>query len=610
MSRPKPVSVRPLPVAGEKAFYRLAVILMIVGVLYWAQTVILPLALAVLFAFALTPVADWLERRGLGRVPAALVSTAAIIAVMGGVLTIAERQTEQLVSDLRGDVYRENITRKLDPILDLANRLDKVLSEVAPRAQSKPPGESPVPTDPPTPVVLKQPGPGILGWLPSLARPVAEVGATLLLVAVLTVFMLVQRETTRDRVIGLARRRQLAMTTRALDDAAHRVGRFLLLQAATNAAMGLIVGVGLSLIGVPYPALWGLLTAALRFLPYVGIWLSALFPFCLALAVFPGWGPALLVLALYGGFDVVMTNVVEPLLFGHGTGVSSMALVLAAVFWAFLWGPVGLLLAVPLTVCLVVLGEHVPSLSFIRILLGDAPAVDPGVLFFHRALVGDYDGAAVLIGDQSNTPLVEVYGQVLLPALVQAKMERERGNLDTDEERRVYRTARAVISGGLAPRRPTESGAEAAEGAGPVVIGCAAHGFPDRVAIGMLRDLVVGAGGEMVVVPTAQLAAEVARRVQSGRIVTVCIAALAPGGLSRAARLCERVRGGKTGPRVVIGRWGFEPDVNSAEKFLKVAGAGSVTRTLAETLHEVGPEEPSAPPPEPVPARRPAPVGA
>ncbi|QJW93292.1 AI-2E family transporter [Frigoriglobus tundricola] len=610
MSRPKPVSVRPLPVAGEKAFYRLAVILMIVGVLYWAQTVILPLALAVLFAFALTPVADWMERRKFGRVPAALLSTAAVIALIVGVLTIAERQTEQLVNDLRGDVYRENVTRKLDPILDLINRLDKVESQVTPAPQPKPPGEPPKPSDPPTPVVLKQPGPGIIGWLPSLARPVAEVAATLLLVAVLTVFMLVQRETTRDRVIGLARRRQLAMTTRALDDAAHRVGRFLLLQAATNAVMGLIVGVGLGLIGVPYPALWGMLTAALRFLPYVGIWLSALFPFCLALAVYPGWGPALLVLALYGGFDLVMTNAVEPLLFGHGTGVSSMALVLAAVFWAFLWGPVGLLLAVPLTVCLVVLGEHVPSLSFLRTLLGDAPAVDPGALFFHRALVGDYDGAAVLIGEQSGTPLVEVYGQVLLPALVQAKMERERGNLDTDEERRVYRAARAVLSGVLATRRPTESGADAAKGAGPVVIGCAAHGLPDQVAVGMLRDLVVGAGGEMVVVPSTKLAAEVASRVQAGRVVTVCIATIAPGGLSRAARLCEQVRAGKTGSRVVVGRWGFEPDENAAEKFLKSSGASLLTRTLAETLHEVAPEARPALPPEPLPALRPAPVGA
>ena len=353
-----------------------------------------------------------------------------------------------------------------------------------------------------------------------------------------------------------------------------------------------------------------MLTASLRFLPYVGIWLSALFPFCLALAVFPGWGPALLVLALYGGFDIVMTNVVEPLLFGHGTGVSSMALVLAAVFWAFLWGPIGLLLAVPLTVCLVVLGEHVPSLSFIRILLGDAPAVDPGALFFHRALVGDYDSAAVLIGEQSNAPLVEVYGQVLLPALVQAKMERERGNLDTVEERRVYRTARAVLSGVLAARRPTELSADAVEGPGPVVIGCAAHGLPDQVTIGMLRDLVVGAGGEMVIVPASKLVEEVARRVRAGRVATVCIATIAPGGLSRAARLCEQMRAGKTGSRVVIGRWGFEPDVNSAEKFLKSAGASLVTRTLAETLHEVGPDEPSAPPPEPVTALRPASIGA
>ena len=471
MSRPKPVSVRPLPVAGEKAFYRLAVILMIVGVLYWAQAVFLPLALAILFAFALTPVARWLERRRVGRVPAALLSTAAAIGLIAGVLAITEQQTERLIVDLRGDTYQKNIARKLDPVLALIHRLDRMEDEVSPQPPPKPTGEPPKPTDPPTPVLVKS-GTGVLGWLPSLARPLAEVVTTLLLVAVLTVFMLIQRQTTRDRLIGLARRRQLTMTTRALDDAAHRVGRFLLLQAATNATMGLIMWVGLSLIGVPYAALWGLLTAGLRFLPYVGIWLSALFPFGLALAVSPGWGPAVLVLALYGGFDAVMSNVVEPLLFGHGTGVSSLALLLAVVFWAFLWGPVGLLVAVPLTVCLVVLGEHIPSLGFLRTLLGDAPEVDPGTLFFHRALVGDYDGAAVLIGEQADTPLAEVYGNVLLPALAQAKAERERGSLDPEEERRVYRGARAVLVGVLAARRPSASGTP-----GPVVIGCAAQGW-------------------------------------------------------------------------------------------------------------------------------------
>jgi predicted PurR-regulated permease PerM/mRNA-degrading endonuclease toxin of MazEF toxin-antitoxin module len=582
MSHPKPISVRPLPVAGEKAFYRLAVILMVVGVLYWARAVFLPLGLAVLFAFALTPVAGWLERRHLGRVLAALLSTVAVIGAVVGVLVVAEQQTERLILDLREDVYQKNIARKLEPILDLVHRLDRVEEAVNPEPPPKPAGEPPKPTDPPTPVLVKQSGAGVLGWLPSLAQPVAEVGATLLLVAVLTVFMLVQRETTRDRLLGLARRRQLTMTTRALEAAAHRVGRFLLLQAATNTTMGLIVGVGLALIGVPYPVLWGMLTAGLRFLPYAGIWLSALFPFGLALAVFPGWGPAILVIALYGGFDALMTNVVEPLLFGHGTGVSSLALLMAAVFWAFLWGPVGLLLAVPLTVCVVVLGEYVPSLEFLRTLLGEAPDVDTGALFFHRALVGDYDGAAVLIGEMADTPLAEVYGQVLLPALAQAKTERNRGDLDFDKERRVYRAARSVLTGVLAARRPAVTDAPKL-----FVIGCAAEGAGDRLALGMLRDLVTEAGGEMAVVPATKLAAEIEGRMRGGRPFTVCVAALAPGGLSRSARLCEQVRAVKTGVRVVVGRWGAEPEAEAAEKLLRSAGATQVTWTLSETLKEV-----------------------
>lgn len=596
MSRPKPVSVRPLPVAGEKAFYRVGLILMVVGALYWAQAVFLPLALAVLFAFALTPVAGWLERRRLGRILAALISTATVITLVAGILTVAEQQTERLVLDLRGETYQKNIAHKLAPLLELVHRLDRVETAVTPE---KPPTEPPKPTDPPLPVLVKQSGSGVLGWLPSLARPLMEVVATLLLVAVLTVFMLVQRDTTRDRLLGLANRRQLTTTTRALDAAAHRVGRFLLLQAATNAVMGLIVGVGLALIGVPYPALWGMLTAALRFLPYIGIWLSAVFPFGLALAVFPGWGPALLVVALYGGFDVVMSNVVEPLLFGHGTGVSSLALLMAAVFWAFLWGPVGMLLAVPLTVCLVVLGEHIPSLGYLRTLLGDTPEVDPGTLFFHRALVGDYDGAAVLIGEQADTPLAEVYEKVLLPALAQAKAERERAGLESDEMRRVYRTVRSVLAGVLAARRPGD-----VVSSGPVVIGCAADGGWDRIALGLFRDLVMEAGGELVIVAPAKLAAEIEERKAPGLVV--CIAALAPGGLSRAAQLCQQVRTGKSGARVIVGRWGNEADTPAAEKLLRSAGATRVTWTLAETLQEVAPVEKAAT----VPATGPVPVNA
>jgi predicted PurR-regulated permease PerM len=598
MSRAKPVSVRPLPVAGEKSFYRLAAILMIVGVLYWAQAVFLPLALSVLFAFALAPVAGWLERRHLGRVPSALLATGAAISLVAGVLVVAERQAERLALDLRGDAYQENIARKVNPVRELVHRLDRAVAAVT---SAPPADEPPKPADTP-PVLVQQPDAGVVGWLPSLARPLAEVVATLLLVAVLTGFMLVQRRTTRDRLLGLARRRQLTTTTRALDDAAHRVGRFLLLQAATNAAMGLIVGAGLALIGVPYAALWGLLTAALRFLPYVGIWAAALFPFGLALAAFPGWWPALLVLALYGGSDLVMTNVVEPLLFGHGTGVSPLALLMAAVFWAFLWGPVGLLLAVPLTVCLVVLGEHIPSLGYLRTLLGEAPAVDPGTLFFHRALVGDADGAAVLIGEQADAPLAEVYERVLLPALTQAKAERAGGGLDAEEERRVYRAVREVLAGVLAGRRPT---GPAGGATGPVVIGCAAHGAGDRIALGMLRDLVAEAGGELVVVSSVRLAAEVESRKRRDRPVAVCIAAVAPGGLSGAARLCERLRAENAGARVVVGRWGSEPEPEAAERLLRSAGAAQVTWTLTETLSEIAHSDR----PLPTSAPRPAPVG-
>jgi predicted PurR-regulated permease PerM len=506
--------------------------------------------------------------------------------MIAGFLVVAEHETERLILDLRNDPYQSNLTRKFDPILELVHRLDRLETTVAPENQPKSTAEPPKSTDTPPAVFVKQSGVSVIGWLPTLARPVVEVAATLLLVAVLTVFMLVQRDTTRDRLIGLAHRRLLTTTTRALDDAAHRVGRYLLLQAATNAAMGLIVWIGLSAIGVPYPALWAMLTAVLRFLPYIGVWFSALFPFGLALTIYPDWTPALLVVVLYAVSDLIMSNVLEPLLFGHGTGVSSLALLIAAVFWAYLWGPIGLLLAVPLTVCLVVLGEHIPSLAFLRTLLGNVPAIELGTLFFHRAIVGDQDGAAVLLADERETPLADLYERVLLPALSQAKTEREHGSLEAEEERRVYRTTRAVLNGVLAARRPEQIPGEPTEA---IVLGCAAEGIADRTALVMLRDLVAEAGHEFVATSASRLLGEAGERVRAGRAVTVCIVALAPGGLSRTARLCEQLRASKLKVPVVIGRWGEESNAALAEKFLRSAGATQVIWFPRDTLEALAP---------------------
>lgn len=613
---PSPPSRPPVvkPVPGQRTFYRLGTILLVVGVLFWAKSILIPIALAVLLAFALSPLAVWLEARGLGRVPGSLLVSVAALGLLGGLGSVAVSQGRQLAADFEKTEYADNLRAKFGPVLGLVDKLEHLGEQTGADPAEKPGGvpadpANPVPGQPitgekaPVPVtVVPAKGAKALEWLPSLALPAAEGLATALLVAVLTIFLLIQREGMRDRLLALAGRRQLTTTTRALEDAGRRVSKYLLLQACTNAAMGAVAAVGLYLIGVPYAALWGLLTAVLRFVPYIGIWLSALFPLTLALAHFPGWTAAALVLAVYAGFDLVLTNVVEPLLFGHGTGVSAVALLVAAAFWAFLWGPVGLLLAVPLTVCLVVLGEHVPSLQFLRTLLGEEAQVDPAARFFHRVLSRQPDEAAMLVGEQAaGRPLLDVYDDVILPAVAQAKTEHDRGDLSADDEREFYRTARRVMNGVLSGTRVEAGAADAPDGDARAV-GCSTKGEADRLALYMLRDVARPAGCEVDIVPASKLVEAVAARVGQGEDVSACVGAVSPGGLAQAAGLCKELRRRFPKLQVVVGRWGVTEDRAGTEKFLRDAGATAVTWQLRETVAAVAP----AGPPRAEPAAGPA----
>ena len=581
---------------GQRVFYRLGTAVLAVGILFWAKAVLIPVALAVLLAFALSPLAGWLERRGAGRVTGALLVSAVALTLLTGLGWVAVVQVRNLSVEI--PKHGPELAAKFDPLLRITDKLGGSSTPTEAEAETKP-NPSPQPPEliakakstPPVPVtIVKSQGAGVMEWLPSVAAPAAELLATSLLVAVLTIFLLIQRESVRDRVLALAGRRGLTATTRALEDAGHRVSRFILLQASTNATMGAIVACGLWAIGVPYAALWGLLTAALRFVPYIGIWVSALFPFALAVAVFPGWGAALGVLALYGISDGIMSNAVEPLLFGHGTGVSSLALLIAAAFWAFLWGPVGLLLAVPLTVCLVVLGEHVPSLKFLQTVLGDEPQVDPAARYFHRVLSRESDEAAVLIGEQAaGRPLLEVYDEVLLPTLAQAKTERDRGELTAAEERAFYRVTRDVLVGVLAAQRVETGAGDQPSRPAVRVIGCSTKGEADRLALGMLRDVARPAGCEVEVVPAAKLVAVAQERANHGDHVVVCIGAVSPGGLAQAAGLIKQVKARVKDVKVLVGRWGMSGDHRETERFLMDAGATKVTWKLRETLAEFAP---------------------
>jgi hypothetical protein len=264
------------------------------------------------------------------------------------------------------------------------------------------------------------------------------------IIVVFVIFFLVQREDLRDRLIRLAGSTDLRRTTAAIDDAGHRLSRYLLAQSALNAAFGITIGIGLAVIGVPNPVLWGILATVLRFVPYIGAIIAAAFPLALAVAVDPGWTTLILTGALFLVVELIVGQVVEPLLYGHSTGISPVAVVVAAMFWTWLWGPIGLLLSTPLTVCLDVLGRHVDRLRFLDVILGSRPALTPAQSFYHRILSGSPDEAFEQAEDMLKTKsLSNYYDEVAIEGLRLAELDARRGVLDLNSSQRI----RAAVEG-------------------------------------------------------------------------------------------------------------------------------------------------------------------
>jgi predicted PurR-regulated permease PerM len=343
------------------------IVALVVAGLYWLQAVLIPLALAVLLTFLLSPVVGTLQRRGLGRVPAVLVTVLLALSILGAMGWTLTRQLVTLADEL--PQYSLNIHHRIANLRGAnkggsLEKVQKTVEDVVGEIQKT--EKVGVTRQKPIAHVLEPPS--SLALLPTLLQALASA----VVVTVLMIFMLLERRELRDRVILLIGYRRMTATTRVLDEAGARISRYLLMQSTINGSFGVAVGLGLFLIGVPYAVIWGSLAAALRFIPYVGTFVAALLPLALSLAVFPGWLQPALVVGLFLVLDVVI-SIVEPWLYGQSAGVSQVALLIAVIFWAWLWGPVGLLLATPLTVCLIVLGKHLPAGGFIVVLMGDRP---------------------------------------------------------------------------------------------------------------------------------------------------------------------------------------------------------------------------------------------
>jgi hypothetical protein len=382
-----------------------------------------------------------------------------------------------------------------------------------------------------------------------------------------------------------------------VDDAGHRISRFLLMQLVVNGAYGMTMALGLFLVGVEYALLWGFLAATLRYIPYIGAWMAAVPPIILSLAMDEGWARPFMVVGLVLLMELMTSNVIEPWLYGQSMGVSEVALLVAAAFWTFLWGPIGLVLSSPLTVCLVVLGKYVPQLEFFDVLLGDEPALEPHVSFYQRLLARDQDEATHIVLAQAETqPLETVYDQFLITALSLAKCDRENDDLTDRDEQFIVRAIREIVEDLGEPIAQLEAKAIPISAGPPenairtgkgFVLACPAQGATDQLALEMLRRLLDPAKWDMQVVPVDTLAAELVELAAQHADGIVCIGSLAPGGLAHTRYLCKRLRAHLGNVKILVGRWGFKGDVQQAQEKLYQAGADHVEATLAESRNHL-----------------------
>lgn len=560
-------------------------VILIVAVLHFAKPVLVPIALALLLTFVLAPVVGKIQSFGPRRFYAVLMTVSLVVTVGGSLGWGLATQIRSLIAEL--PKHKDQIREKVERLRGSGSGPFSELVAMAQEMAGQPSttlgdARASSPDDPPQgnqekPVVVVQGSESQAMRLVEALVPLLQPLATLGMVAILVVFMLVNREDLRDRLLGLVGHGRISATSRAMGDAAERVGRYLLSLLAVNVSFGIAFAIGLSLIGLPYAFLWGVLAATMRFIPFLGTGLAASLPILWSVALSPGWGQPLSVLGYFVALSVTVSQVVEPLLFGRGTGVSPIALLIAASFWAWLWGPIGLLLATPMTVCLVVLGQHVPRLEFLSLLLGNTPALPPPAMLYERLFA--HDG---LEAEERITNYAALHGpeaafdQMVIPSLRLMRRDRTAGAMQADGEDFAIATVRDIVARIDIPDSP--SSVDPAK----TILACPAHHAAEEATIDMLGRLLARDGVRVEAQTTRALPVDIVERVAETRPAAVFIAVLPPGGLPQTAFLCRILHKRYPTLKIVVGWLGRERNFDRLLVKLRKAGASYVTTSLQQ----------------------------
>ena len=444
------------PQARRITLPRLATIVGVAAVLHLGQEVFLPLAIAMLLTFALSPAVSAFRKRGAPLTASVLVVAFLAFSAIAAFSLVVAGQLSGLARDLPS--FQQNILTKLEGLkaqggenglvarlTDMAGAINDEITTALPAEGEGAAATPAAPNGPMQVEVVERQSP--LDMLVNLVGPIISPIATAGLVVVLVIFMLLEREELRDRFIRLIGSNDLHRSTQVLEDAGSRVANYLLIQLLVNVIYAVPIGIGLWVIGVPNALLWGMLTLVLRFVPYIGSVLSAAFPLFLAFAVSPDWDALLWTAALFLVVELATSNIIEPWLYGSRTGVSPLAIIVSAIFWTWIWGPLGLVLSTPLTVCLVVLGRHIPQFELFDILFGDEPVLAPHARLYQRWLAGDSIESTFRAEEALEEEwLSDYYAQTALPALMLAQADWSRGVLTTPQEERLASTAMAMVA--------------------------------------------------------------------------------------------------------------------------------------------------------------------
>jgi predicted PurR-regulated permease PerM len=620
--------------AGEP----LLLIGVIILVLYFARTLLIPLAFAVVFNFLLAPAVSLLVRWRVKRGAAILLVILIFFSGFAGVSWVVTRQLVHVVETLPD--YRTNIEDRFNelhtPLGGAAGRAISSLEEMglelssgsnplaaaeqihmaerkaarrrgvkgaAPTAtdQAALPGTpgSPAAATPasPTPVQVIQPPESPIAYLGDLFLPILRPVGMAAIVFVFTIYILIHREELRNRLLMLAGMGHLNLMSQALKDAAERISRYLVMQFLVNGCFGLLFGLGLFALGVPDATLFGTIAALLRIVPYAGVLVSGSLPLIFSFAISTSWKQPIGILAVFLVIEMTTTYVVEPWLYGSKTGVSSLALLASAIFWSTLWGLPGLVLSTPLTVCLIVMGRHVPQMSFLHVLLGDDAELAPEARFYER-LLGMDQAECRLIADKfvEGKPLVDLYEGMMLPALSLAKQDRQKGGLDDARGQFVFMSTAELLAEFSEYKDPHAQSSTAA--VAPVaasrehyrhfpVVCVAASDEADELSATMLAQLLEQSGFNTILLPLSAVTSEILARLGEDRDTVVCISALPPFAFTAARNVTLRVRQHMPHNRILIGLWGAELDSENLKSRFGAARPTALATLLADAVQQI-----------------------